>query len=272
MIQIPQHLNYFMIFKWTDIIEILVLSTFIFYFSCWLKKDHQKKLLPTFYGICLLFITTHYLHLTTLSSFIFSFSPALITIFILLHQKVIQKNFVAAKNLKPINLQKLDWVQSLVKTLLSAVDSKKEVQCLIECKDLAEEFAKPGIIVNTIIQKDILDYLIDSSQFNTNKFLWINQEGLIKAINSEWNLPEEPVLLEEKKLSEWEKNSIKISSKLDVITLKTCSITRTFSIIAQGKIIENIFTDKAINLIQQFIKKSEFNHANNSIKERGPNL
>jgi hypothetical protein len=269
MLEMPQFLNSFMIFKWSDFLEISIFSSFIFYFSLWLKTDSQKKLLPIFYSLSALFIFSDYFQLFTLSNFLFTFSPVFILLFIVLHQNTIQKNFISTKNITPAHLQKLNWVSELVKTLLTATDSKKEIYCLIECNDSLYNFIKPGIFMNTKIQRDILEVLINSKQFNTDKFIWINRDGSIKAINTDWNLPENLILFENEdneRLNHWEKNSIKITSKLDVLTIKSSSDTRTFSIVAQGKILNDIFTDKAINIIDQFIKKNSFKKENREFK------
>ena len=273
MFGIPQFLNYFMIFKWSDFIEILVLSSFIFYFSRWLQKDRQKKLLPIFYSLCLLFIFTDFFGLMTLSNFLLSFSPVFIMLFILLHQNSLQKNFIATKNITPAHLQKLDWVSELVKALLTAADSKKEVCCLIECSDSVYNFIEPNLLINTKIEKNILEFLIDSAQFDKEKFIWINRDGSIKSVNTDWNLPENLIVLEgdTQKFNLWEKDSVKITTKLDVLTIKSSSSNRTFKIIAQGKILEDVFTDKAINIIEQFIKKSSLREEKNEVKSNTAN-
>lgn len=262
MLEIPKILNHFMIFKWSDFIEILIFSSFIFYFSNWLQKDKQKKLLPTFYSLCFLFIASDYFGLFTLSNFLFSFAPVGIMLFILLHQNSIQKNFIAAKNITPLSLSKLDWVECLIKAMLTSTNSNKEIYCLIECQEPVANFVSPQISINTKIEKNNLEFLIESKQFNNKKFIWINHEGSIKSINTEWNLPDNFFIAEEKKLTEWQENSIKISSKTDAICIKSSSNTRTFEVIAQGKIMENILTDKAINLIEQFVKKNYLRSSN----------
>lgn len=262
MLEIPKILNHFMIFKWSDFLEILIFSSFIFYFSKWLQKDKQKKLVPIFYSLCVLFIASDYFELFTLSNFLFSFAPVGIMLFILLHQNSIQKNFIAAKNITPLSLEKLDWVEYLIKAILINTNSKKEIYCLIECQDAVSNFVTPQIKINTKIEKNNLEFLIESKQFNSKKFIWITHTGKIKSINTDWNLPENFFVNEDKKFTEWEQNSIKISSKTDAICIKSSSETQAFEIIAQGKLMENILTDKAIILIEQFVKKNYLRNTN----------
>jgi DNA integrity scanning protein DisA with diadenylate cyclase activity len=48
---------------WTDIAEILLLSTLIYTFSLWLRQDQNITLLVYFYSACGLFIVASLFHL-----------------------------------------------------------------------------------------------------------------------------------------------------------------------------------------------------------------
>src|SRR5690242_12597081 len=114
-------------FTWRDALEILFLSTAVYYFSLWLTKDRTKNLLPAFYAYCALVFFAYNAQLTTLSQLLLLFSPMVGTIFFLLHQQTLQKNFVALRTLQPARRNNDDWLETLIQTALIALNNKKEI-------------------------------------------------------------------------------------------------------------------------------------------------
>ena len=87
------------IFGWKDAIEILCMTGGLYFFSTWLQHDKQKQLVTHFYALCSLVVIAHLTELPTLGSSLMSFFPAMIMLFILVHQKSLQNSFVALKKL-----------------------------------------------------------------------------------------------------------------------------------------------------------------------------
>src|SRR5580700_2502155 len=115
-------MSYFSLLDWRDIVEIVSLSTAIYYFSSWLKNDSHKNLSIPFYLYISSFIVAHYLNLQVLSSLLLFSSPIIFTIFILVHQKSLQKNFVVATRIDLDQRYKRDWLEELIKANLSAIN------------------------------------------------------------------------------------------------------------------------------------------------------
>src|SRR3990170_8108111 len=87
------HALFFML-TWRDVLEILFFSSIFYFISCWLKKDKQKNLVGIFQLYIFSIVATYLLDLATINMVLFMYTPSIIMIFILIHQRTLQKNFV----------------------------------------------------------------------------------------------------------------------------------------------------------------------------------
>src|SRR3989339_2165089 len=89
------------IFSWLDCVEILFFTFIIFKFSRWLRQDQRSNLLGYFYLGATGLLLAHLFDLEAIKQFYQISWPIMLMIFIIIHQKSLQKNFVAARTLNP---------------------------------------------------------------------------------------------------------------------------------------------------------------------------
>lgn len=251
-------LNFFLIYKWIDLIEIFFFTSTIYFFSLWLKKDQQKNLVPAFYFFCSTIIFSYALDMHNLNNFLIIFMPTILMLFILVHQNTLQKNFIMIKNANLPKIKNNDWFDPFMRHCLSLINQNKQIICAIEGKDNLEELLINQININTQINKEIIDLAINSTIFNQNEIIHINYQGNLIGLNSAWNTKNHTFYVAEdtQDIESWKQDSLLLSSKTDVLIFKICPKKRMVDIIAQGKIIENLAIAAAIKVIQEYINKN----------------
>lgn len=263
------YLQFFLIFKLTDVIEISFFSILFYSFSVWLSKDKQKNLLPTFYLMNVSLIFTNITCMQTIYNFLINFWPAIITLFILVHQNILQKNFITLKNLSPIKNNNIDWFENLMRSCLMALNNKKELIVVVEGKDSFENFIDSSFTIKTSINQELLTALINSPSFDNKKMIWISYNGILQAINSNWNIQNDIIWPDDNQhsMEGFKQDAILFTSKMDALVFKTNLNKRTFDIVVCGKLIEDVAPNNAINIVDQFIKKIQISKKeNNEIK------
>jgi len=235
-------------------IEILFFAIIIYYFSVWLKNDQHKNLLPYFYGYCFLSILSYHSQLTTITYFLFLFAPVAIMLFILVHQTTLQKSFVSLKNITPAKYEISNWEHDLIRSFLFAINKNKEIHCVIENKDNLDDFLYSPMILNAYIQQGLITILQNSDLFDQKKMLWLNTSGQLVGINGSWK---ESVFQEytdqiNNNIHPWKQSALLLSSKTDALFLRITPTQRTFDIIFNGKIVNNINSDNALKIIRKY--------------------
>lgn len=238
-------------FGWRDCVEVFFFSTVFYYFSLWLKHDNQKNLLSYFYTYCGITLGAYALQLTTISFFMVLASPMVFVLFVVFHQDILQKNFVALKNIKPAHKAPVDWLDTLVRVCLIAINNNKEVLCVIEHSDNLDAFLEKSYPLKTDIDKELLNIVMQSSVFDQRKIIHINTYGRLLGINAAWStqLDEQWITKEAKELHKWQQDALWVTSKTDALVLKTTPKTGSFVLIVRGKKYEKI---KAAN-IKKFV-------------------
>ncbi|MFC1841884.1 hypothetical protein ACFLYA_02320 [Candidatus Dependentiae bacterium] len=256
-------LGYNSFFYLRNIVEFLFFSLIIYYFSIWLKKDRHKNLLPYFYGYCAMTLVAHYTQLTTISYFLFLFSPVAIMLFILVHQKTLQKNFVAIKNIMPAKQVKSDWQNALVRSFLFAINNNKEIRCIIENKDNLENFIYSPLILNANIEQGLIKIVQESDLFDQDKMLWINTQGKLIGINASWKEAIfQAVETEIQETDPFLQSALLLSSNTDTLFLRITPTQRTFDIIFNGKMVNNIDSDNVLKIIKKYSTTASSNLMN----------
>ncbi|MDR3646446.1 MAG: hypothetical protein P4L22_02815, partial [Candidatus Babeliales bacterium] len=250
-------LQFLLIFKWIDLVEILIFSTLFYAFSIWLRKDKQKNLLPTFYLMNIALITTNITCMHTIYNFLIHFWSVIVMLFVLIHQNTLQKNFIALKNLTPTKNKDENWFEDFMRSCLIAMNNKKEIITVIEGKDSFEYFINSSFTIKTAMNQELLNALINSPSFDNQKMVWISHNGILKAINSTWKIENDLLWAQDEyqNIEKWKQDAILFSSKMDSLIFKTNINKRSFDIIVHGKLIEDVAPNNAINIIDQFIKK-----------------
>jgi hypothetical protein len=245
------------LFTYTDLIEIIFFTASIYYFSLWLKQDRTKNLLVPFYCFCIITLLANTFHLQTISSFLFFYGPAILMLFVLMHQELLQRNFVSLHNIKPQNGSSTkNWIQTIIQIALRARTQNKTMRIVIEHTDSIGTSIIAPFRLETDIQGSLLTVLLDSSSFDQNNMIWLKSNGKLIAINSEWayHSQKEWIADELKDTDAWLTDTLLFTSKIDALAL-LCSPERNgFTIIAQGKVIQEVSATQAIRIISHSLK------------------
>lgn len=255
------------LFAWRDAIEILCFSTAIYYFSRWLKQDRQKNLLGYFYAYCLIVFSAHAAELHTLRYVMFVCSPAVLMMFIFIHQRTLQKNFVALRNIIPAQKDTTDWVEQLVRTCMSALYANKEITCVIERTDALNDLLTVGLKVRAQ-STNLLDLLAQTITLKPNHMLWLNTNGTLLGLNATWKLENQLTLETTSTRELWLHDTRFATKKIDALVLKTECTSNTFTLIANGATREHLNAHETLALLRTSLagsskplKKGDDTHA-----------
>ncbi|HJM68925.1 MAG TPA: hypothetical protein QGF02_03200 [Candidatus Babeliales bacterium] len=249
-----QILHALYIYSIQDMVEIFIFSMIFYAFSVWLVQDKQKKLLPYMYVSCSAVLMCTYFNLATLTTFFFLYWPGLMMLFVLAHQRILQKNFVTLQNIKPAILPKEDWIETMIRSSFIAGSKNKEVIFIIENNDSLQEHMHCPIRLNTQIQSDLLNILLDSAAFKSGNGVWVNAHGTVLGIDVSWQALTLPIGTENTK-ELWHEQALALSSLADSLVCKLNLETRMFDVIGQGTLVEDAPADGTIQIIKQYIKQ-----------------
>jgi hypothetical protein len=250
--------SYTYFLTWRAIVEILFFSTLFYQVSLWLKKDRHLNLLGYWYGYCTVGLIAHALQLNTISSVLFLFAPTIIMLFLMMHQEQLQKNFVALRSLTPARTPAADWLEQLIRSCLVAVNNNKTLVCVVERSDSLQDFLTTSCILNAELHNSTFDTLITSNIFNDKKLVWLNDHGMLRALNASWDLGfEGDAWQAASDLPAWQQDALFFTRKTDAIVIGIISSNRTFTIIARGQRYENIAAHNALKFLKKIISHPE---------------
>jgi len=253
--------NPFSLLSWRDGIEILFISGIFYKISLWLKRDHQKSLLPILYGYSLLLIISFATQLQTLSTLLLAFSPALFMLFILVHQKTLQKNFIAFKTITPAQITSDDWVEALIRTSLMSLSKKKQLMYIIERGHTLAEFIEPGCTIDAPLHKPLLDLIIESTSFDQTKFLWINGNGHLLGVNADWKTIDQDWMSSEiGELAPWHRTALLMTTKTDALVVCANPEAKAFTLIIGGTTVDQLNAAQLFTLIKKYLRVPTTSH------------
>ena len=246
-----EHLS---VYTWKDLFEVFFFSGVIYYFSAWLKRDRQKPLLLSFYGYCVAITASYYLNLFTLSTVLITFAPVVLTLFIVLHQETLQRNFIALHNITSKETHG-DWVEHMIRSCLVAVGNNKQIHGLIEKHDDLTEFIHISHRFESVITQGLLDLLMQSAAFDPEKIIVMKDNGTLVGINGTWKKSSVDAWLaaEVKEQEQWAQDALFYTAKSDALYFSIDPKTRTFTLFAQGKLLETISAQAARATIKQYL-------------------
>jgi hypothetical protein len=235
-----------------DIFEMFFYSSCIFIFLKWLYADKSKELVSYFLGYCCLLIGAWVFELPTLFLCLLYNSSTIVLLFIVLHEKTLQRNFVTLYNpsLNETDLQ--DWLEIVMQSCLTSINANKPVTIIIEQKDSLELFLDNQSPVKAHINKHLLDILLLHEAYESDKMIWIDTKNNIKGFNTEF------ISTEKQKKG----TLLFFSMQNDAIMLITDPLLRSFAIVFKGKKIENVSAYQTQLLIKKYLNVS---HANKEI-------
>lgn len=242
-----------LIIGWHDIIEVLFFALLIYYFSRWLINDKQKNLLFSFYGYCIAFVAAFYGNFPAIATLLFIGAPIALVIFIVLHQEILQRNFVSLKNIRPARAHDAqDWVESLIRCCLMAMNNNKEFLCVIEQKDSLVDLVDSAFFIDASLNSGLLGLLLENNSIESDKLLWITQSGALRAINAQWKIEAQNLSCVAEDTSSWRHAATFISSKTDAIIFKASPTHRLFDVIVREQQFERLNATMIIKLIKKY--------------------
>lgn len=240
----------------SDCIEIIFFASLCYYFTLWLSKDRQKNLVGYFYGYCILATGAYYGGLSTVALFLFTGFPVALVLFIILHQEILQRNFIALHTIsaKTTLANPKQWHEILVRSCLVLLHKHQSIICVIEQKQSLENFIETLFVFNTPLQHGLLEMLVQSSK--KDSFVWLNHKGTLKSIESTW-ISHEALVTEHSSIPQWQQNALLFTTKTDALVFSSELKHGTFSFIAQGKLLENLTADQVARILSKCLTNAE---------------
>jgi hypothetical protein len=206
-----------------DIIEITFYASCIFIFCKWLAQDKTKNLIIYFFTYSFLLLTAWTVQLPTVTYFLYTYAPVALLLFIVLHEKTLQRNLVTLCNLTPTHAQHNDWLETILSASLALINSHTAINVVIEHTDALDHFLTTPFFINADLEKNVLDILLSSASYDEHKIVWITTSGKIRGINATWL-----------------NDAFVYAVQHDALVFSTHPISRTFSIIINGKEHKNL--------------------------------
>jgi DNA integrity scanning protein DisA with diadenylate cyclase activity len=243
-----------MFISWRDIAEILFFSGSVYSFLHWLNQDKQKSLVFWIYGYAALTFGSHFAQLNSMNLMLCFCSPVVLMLFMLMHQHMLQKNFVSLKNISPKLDKQYHWLEELMQACLHAINNNREVVCIIERTNSLELFVSAPSTFNATISKEIIELLISTVPNHEPLSLWVNHAGSLVTINPIWHVhPDEtwvsPAI---KALHKRKQDGLFISQKSDAIIFMLSPTTRLFDVLVEGKTVNQISAGHAFELLKKY--------------------
>lgn len=242
---------------WHDGIEILFFSLLFYYLALWLRKDRQQNLLWYFYGYCAITLTAYNANLPTVALFLLVFSPAIMMLFMFLHQDILQRNFVALRHITPAQVSTQNWLEALIQTCLIVINNNKTITCIIERSDNMRTFLQVPFTIHAPLHTALLEILVNGDSYDQHKMIWVDAHGNLEGINAAWR---HTLLEEESKECSIQNNETTLLENALLYTTKTDALvftinpeTRTFSIIMCGNQLPKMSAHHAHATIQKHL-------------------
>lgn len=249
--------QYLQIFAWYDIAEILFFSAIFYAFSLWLQADNTKRLLPFFYGYGLTIFVAHFLELTSISTFMLMYAPVALTLFVVVHQRTLQKNLVSLRSITPVrtaSTHNTSWVTELIRSMLHAVNMHCVVTCIIEVDDSLEGWITVPAELNAPVSHHLLEVLIKNSMKQSDHVtILLSQSGTIKGIPAQWGkTPDTHFVHTSAHNAPHEQHIAYCCNNTDALIVTTEPEQRLFTIYHAKQVIRNNAPPMAVSLINRY--------------------
>ena len=255
---LEQTLHRFHFFGWHDIVEIIFFSSLCYYFFLWLQADKQKNLFPYFFYYWSATIFAFLCSLKTMYLMLLILSPIILLVFMMLHQTTLQRNYITLMNITPPpDKHPSDWLEIAFRGFLYGMNRGKSIHCIIEQHNSIRALIETPINLNTPLQLDLLNMLIDTPTFDDTKYIIINHSGKLIGINSILQNTKDDTWLNDERetFPLWQQENMMLTLKSDAITLYANASTRNFTVIVQGKMIQHLDAKDTLKIIKKYVIK-----------------
>lgn len=249
-----------------DILEITLISLFVYFFLNWLRQDSQKNLIFYAYIYILMFFGSYYYDLQIVYNLIIITTPFIIIFFIIVHQETLQKNFILLTKIKEPNINIGNWLTDFLSGILYSLNMGHEIIFVIEMENSLNSFIKAQYKLNADIKRDVFDIILDKQVDSLNSFIWCNNHGKLIALNSLWSFEIDNIWTEQlQKEQKWKSDAVFITKKTDALIIKSNCEGRNFDFISQGKIVEKISGNQLLLILEKYITSKQKNSLKNSL-------
>jgi hypothetical protein len=242
-----------LLLTWRDLVEVLLFSVGSYAIIRWLAQDSQKNLVGVFYGLCLLVFAAHLCNLPGVCFVLFLISPLIATIFVLLHEQTLQKNFVALRAITPARAEApTNWLETLIQASLRGINKSRTVVGIIQRGDSLETFLTLPAPLNAPITDELIDMIINASSTAQPTILLMGQTGTLIALNPRQRANSYDTHHGEQMTAEelWRQNALIITSQSDSIFFLLSPKTRLFEIVCRGKLYDSLPATQALSVLQ----------------------
>lgn len=256
-------------------LEIFFFSGIVYGFSLWLKNDKRTNLLLYFYGYYIIFSCAFFLDLTTVSLFLLYSSPLALLLFIIFHQDVLQRNFIAlTKTRDTCSNPTEQWLENLIRICLHQMNNNSCLYIVIENHSDLKPFIQSDYLLNSPISLELLSLVIESPHFDSKKIIWCSSTGTLIGLNGSWHMASDSS--QQSAIPSWQQEALLMTLKTDTIVFKVNSTKRSFEVVLKGIMYDAIsasqivpFIKKNLHSWHQPIQKGELNNdRQNSIKKQ----
>jgi hypothetical protein len=264
----------FSAFSWRDALEVLFLSTVFYQCSRWLVLDQHKNLLGYFYSYAFVWLGAYAANLGLVASCLAICAPITAILFIVLHQKTLQKNFVTLRNYHTAVNPNTDWLELLVRAALVSINNNKEFLCVIEHTHALNELIHAPVNLYAPIKEDLLAIILESAVFESQSLVWVQSQGTLLGINAQWGhtQDQQAVATSPQNIPGWKQDALLITSSTDAVLFHIDPRSRSFTIIVQGTVVEGVSSNNALPFIKKYITNATpstgDNHVNQAQKRR----
>ncbi|MEX0672138.1 MAG: hypothetical protein WD068_02170 [Candidatus Babeliales bacterium] len=240
---------------WQDYLEITLFSALFYYSALWLKKDSQKNILIAFYAYCTLWGISYYMGLLTICSFLITYSPLILTLLAITHQHTLQKNLIALHKIEGPKLPIKNWIDTMMRTILVAVNNGTSITCIIERKDGLSNLITAPFFIQAPITEQLLAMIFDTTAFDTKKMIWLQDTGTLHAINAHWNHALETPISQTQ--SSWHEDALLFTAKTDALVIHADTENHLFTIITHDTTYEQLMATQARDLIIRTLSNTD---------------
>jgi hypothetical protein len=173
-------------------------------------------------------------------------------LFILIHQKSLQKNFISLFKVKPAQKANVNWLQEIIRFCLQA---NGDICFLVEHQDSLHDLLTITIPMHAQITTQLLQFLYHSSDFDAKHYILIDTQGNLLGMDVIW---EKPLALTDINENETIKASYYLMNS-DAFMLQYNYQNRLFTIIMKEHIYTNLTTAQVLQSITHYLASSENN-------------
>ena len=228
-----------------DVIEITLFMLAYYTINSWLYNQEHKQLLMSWYAYHLLLMTAYVAQLQALFFVAACCFPLVLALMIIFHERRLQTMFVVAQRLHPLTTTTAAscWQDELIKFALMRLNEHKELWVVIEQHDSLAPLICARQLVQADIRKHTLELLYDSFSTPKESFLWITNAGKIISLAATW--------------AQWScDEAIQVTHATDCIMLKSCVVTRSFTLVINTQSIEQLSAHHALNMLHELTSPS----------------